>query len=98
MAFFNFGPDTLEVPDMGGALVVQVSGTLVDGTTFFKSMAATRNASVVVSDRGITSNWEGDGGDYSFSGSNLDAPNVTHTLSGDDPDTESFGSVTLRSV
>lgn len=83
---------------MGGALVVQVSGTFIDGTTFYKSMPATRNASVVANDRGLASHWDGDGGDFSFSGTSLDAPNITYSISGDDPDTASFGTVTLRSV
>ncbi|KAG8158187.1 hypothetical protein KVR01_011948 [Diaporthe batatas] len=88
----------IENPNLGGALAVQVSGTYLDGTTFSKTMPATRNASFVANDRGIASHWDGEAGDFSFSGTNLDAPNITYTISGDDPDTESFGTVTLTSV
>ncbi|POS69922.1 hypothetical protein DHEL01_v211683 [Diaporthe helianthi] len=98
IAFFNFGKTTLDLPDLGGALTVQVSGTYIDGTTFSASMAATRNASVVANDRGIASHWDGEGGDYSFSGSSLDASSTRYTVSGDDPDSGGYGTVTMTSV
>jgi len=98
IAFFDFGKTTLEVPDLGGALVVEISGTFINGTSFLKSAAATRNASFVANGRGIASHWDGEAGEYSFSGSSLDAPDVTYTVSMDDPDSGVFGSLKLQSV
>lgn len=98
IAFFDFGKTTLEVPDLGGSLVVQVSGTFTNGTNFFKSVAATRNASVVANGSGIASHWDVEGGDYSFTGSSLDDPNITYTVSMDDPDSGILGTLELRSV
>jgi hypothetical protein len=99
IAFFDFGRTSLDdVPDLGGALVVQVSGTFINGTSFLKAMAATRNASVVANGRGIASHWDGEAGEFSFSGSSLDAPDVTYTVSMDDPDSGVFGSLKLQSV
>lgn len=98
IAFFNFGETTLEVPYPSGPLVVQISGTFINGTPFFKSVAAPGGASLVSNDRGIASHWHGDGGDYSFAGTSLNYPNSTYTVSMDDPDAEIFGSLKLQSV
>lgn len=100
VAFFNFGECSLGIPYPGGPLLVQISGTFENGTSFLKSEAATEGAvfsSLAV--RGILSGWSGENYSlYSFSGGPFEKPDIPVVLGLNGYDTDVFGTVMLTPV
>lgn len=100
VVFYNFGGSSLDVPYPGGPLLVQVSGTFENGTSFLKSAAATEGATFdSLGPRGISSAWYGKNDSvYYFAGGPFNKPEIPLTLGFYGNDIEIYGAVWLTPV
>lgn len=100
VVFYNFGKYSLGVPYPGGPLLVQISGTFENGTSFLKSAAATEGAEFSSLDvRGILSGWSGENYSlYAFSSGPFEKPDSPVELGLYGYDTGVYGTVRLTPV
>jgi hypothetical protein len=92
IVFFNTG-DFAENPN---PLAVQISGTYDNGTEFFAQALASKGAVLKNDEEGVSGDWKGAGA--SFSGTNLNKPNVTYEIILDSPSIGIKGTFVLKSV
>lgn len=100
VVFYNFGKCSLGIPYPGGPLLVQISGILENGTSFYKIAAATEGATFdSLSVRGISSAWYGkDDSAYAFRGDPSGTPDIPVELSFYGNDIAVYGGVMLTPV
>lgn len=100
VVFYNFGKCSLDVPYPGGPLLVQVSGTFENGTSFLKSAAATEGAVFdSFSSRGMISGWYGKNySSYIFGGGPFAKPDMPLQLDILGNDIDVYGTIWLTPV
>ncbi|KAL2276090.1 hypothetical protein FJTKL_01374 [Diaporthe vaccinii] len=100
VVLYNFGESSLDVLYPGGPLLVQVSGTFENGTSFLKSVAATEGATFdSLGPRGISSAWYGKNDSvYYFAGGPFYKPEIPLTLGFYGNDIEVYGAIWLTPV
>lgn len=100
VVFYNFGKSSLDIPYPGGPLLVQVSGTFENGTSFLKSAAATEGAVFdSFSGRGFISGWYGeDYSSYIFGGGPFAKPDMPLQLDILGNDIDVYGTIWLTPV
>lgn len=96
VVFYNAGPESIGVPDQGGPLFVEISGTFDNGTQFTITSTAPEGAVIKSGTQGIRGDWVGSGG--FFIGSDLHRRSPEYTVSINNADLGVFGEITLQSV
>lgn len=96
MVFYNAGPESIGIPDPGGPLFVEISGTFDNGTSFTTTSTAPGGAVIQSGTEGITGDWKGSG--CSFVGSDLHRSTAEYIVAIDNADLGVSGTISLQSV